>query len=244
MKYVGSKNRFKDELIPTIQEIIDDNNVRNYYEPFVGGCNVIDKICCKKRIGNDAHKYLISMFKELQTGWIPPTTITEEEYNEVKANKDAHPNHFVGLVGFTASFGSKWFGGYARAFKADKITPRDMPAEAIRNLMKQVENIKDVKFLCGDYIKNTPVDRLKNWVIYCDPPYEKTLSYKDNINHSEFWKWCATMSKENIVLVSEYSAPDGWECIWEKETTTSLKVHTHEKRVESLFLYSGDTNVV
>lgn len=240
MKYVGSKNRFKKELIPIIQDFIDEVDAVGYYEPFVGGCNVIDKIQCKKRIGNDAHKYLIAMFKELQKGWIPPNSISESEYNLVHTNMDDYPNHYVGLVGFAATFGSKWFGGYARGFKADKITPRDIPAEAIRNIMNQVENIKDVQFLYGDYIKNTPTNRLKNWVIYCDPPYEKTLSYKDDINHSEFWKWCDMMNKDNIVLVSEYNAPFEWDCLWDKETTTSLKVDKHERRFEKLFININD----
>lgn len=237
MKYVGSKNRFRNELIPIIQNFINENNSIGYYEPFVGGCNVIDKIQCKKRIGNDAHKYLIAMFKELQKGWIPPVTISEYEYTLVHKNINDYPDHYIGLVGFAATYGSKWFGGYARGFKADKVTPRDIPAEAIRNIMKQVINIKDIKLLYGDYIKNTPINKLKNWVIYCDPPYEKTLSYKNSINHSEFWEWCVLMSKDNIVLVSEYDAPDGWECIWIKDTTTSLKTNVHEKRTESLFVY-------
>ena len=45
---------------------------------------MIDKIRCEKRIGNDVHKELIAMWKELQKGWNPPSHITEEEYASVR----------------------------------------------------------------------------------------------------------------------------------------------------------------
>lgn len=37
MKYVGSKNRLSKDLVPIIQSYIDDNDIENYWEPFVGG---------------------------------------------------------------------------------------------------------------------------------------------------------------------------------------------------------------
>lgn len=41
MVYMGSKSRIAKEIVPIIQSYIDDNNVHNYLEPFVGGgqCN-------------------------------------------------------------------------------------------------------------------------------------------------------------------------------------------------------------
>lgn len=131
MQYVGSKNRISKQVAPIIQQCINDNNVKIYYEPFVGGANMIDKIKCEKRVGNDIHKELISLFKQLQTGWQPPKTITEEEYNEVRLNKEKYPDYYVALVGFCATFGNKYFGGYARGFKAGKVKPN---LTAMKNL--------------------------------------------------------------------------------------------------------------
>lgn len=201
IKYVGSKNRMSKYIAPIIQKCIDDNNITIYYEPFVGGANMIDKIKCEKRIGNDIHKELIAMWIALQNGWEFPLHISEEEYNDVKNNKSKYSDSYVGLVGFNATFGSKYFGGYARAFKEDKVTPRDMPNEALRNLKKQIPNIKDVEFLCGDYINNKYSD-LKNAVIYCDPPYQGTTKYAtDSFEHDLFWEWCRKMSKENYLFI-------------------------------------------
>lgn len=200
---------------------------------------MIDKIKCDKRVGNDIHKELIAMFREIQNGWQIPLHISEEEYNSVRDNKSEYPDYYVGLVGFNATFGSKYFGGYARGFKADKVTPRDIPNEALRNLSEQIPKIMDVEFLCGDYKSNEYAD-LKGAVIYCDPPYQGTTKYAtDSFDYDAFWNWCRKMSKDNYVFISEYNAPDDFECIWSKGVTTSLKVHEHKNRTEKLFTYKG-----
>ncbi len=198
---------------------------------------MIDKIRCENRIGNDIHKELIAMFKEIQNGWEIPLHISEDEYNSVRENKSHYSDAYVGLVGFNATFGSKYFGGYARGFKADKVTPRDIPNEALRNLSEQIPKIMDIEFLCSDY-RNNKYSKLKNAVIYCDPLYQGTTKYvTDAFDYDVFWDWCRCMSKNNFVFVSEYNAPEDFECIWSKSVTTSLKVHEHEDRIERLFKY-------
>lgn len=197
IKYVGSKNRISKYIVPIIQKCIDENNVKTYYEPFVGGANMIDKIKCENRIGNDIHKELIAMWNEIQNGWEIPLHISEEEYNKVRNNKKDYPDYYVGLIGFNATFGSKYFGGYARGFKADKVTPRDIPNEALRNLSEQIPNIQNIKFLCSDY-RNNEYANLRDAVIYCDPPYQGTTKYAtDSFDYDMFWNWCRKMSKEN-----------------------------------------------
>lgn len=85
MKYVGSKNRLSKDLAPIIQSYIDNNNIKNYWEPFVGGANLIDKIKCVNRYGSDIHKYLIALLQHVQvtTGDLPKT-FTAEEYKAVR----------------------------------------------------------------------------------------------------------------------------------------------------------------
>ena len=57
MKYMGSKARFAKDLLPII---LKDRKEQQYYvEPFVGGCNIIDKVN-GKRIASDSNKYLIA----------------------------------------------------------------------------------------------------------------------------------------------------------------------------------------
>lgn len=237
MKYVGSKNKLSKYLVPIIQSYINEDT-KGYLEPFVGGANLIDKIKHKNKIGCDVHKELIELLKYVQSGGELPNTIAEEEYYSVKDNKKNYDSWYVGLIGFCGTFGSKYFGGYARGFKEDKVTPRDIPNEAIRNLENQRNSLQDVKFMCCDFLK-IPQDKIKNYVIYCDPPYQDTTKYKTNpFPHDIFWEWCRKMSECNTVLISEYNAPQDFQYIWQKEHKTSLKVEKQEVRIEKLYTYN------
>ena len=220
MRYVGSKNRLAKELTPIIQSYITDDT-KGYLEPFVGGANMIDKIECNNKFGCDIHEELIELLKYIQnTNNVLPTTITEEEYNKVRLNKDKYEKWYVGFVGFCATFGAKYFGGYSRSFKEDKITPRDMAAEGIKNIEKQRKNLQNIKFKCCSYDEINK--NIKDFVIYCDPPYKGTLKYTTDFDYDKFYKWCKEMSKNNIVLISEYWMPEEFECIWEKKTTVRI----------------------
>lgn len=186
MKYVGSKNRLSKDLVPIIQSYIDNNNIKNYWEPFVGGTNLIDKIKCENRYGSDIHKYLIALLQHVQiTTDDLPSTFDENEYKTVRQNPDKYPEWYVGLVGF-CSFGGKWWGGYPRGFKNDKVTPRDIVNETIRNLIKQALSLKDIEFFHDDYINC--FTGLQNYVIYCDIPYRNSTKYATkNFDYEEFY---------------------------------------------------------
>lgn len=239
MKYVGSKNRLSKELAPIIQSYITDETLA-YIEPCVGGANMIDKIKHHNKIGSDIHKELIALHKfNRDYSDNLPSTITEEQYLSVKNNKNAYSDYYVGLVGFCATFGAKYFGGYARGYKTDGVTPRDLPNEAIRNLQKQAPNIQGIKFECKSFTDYNPSD-YKNCVFYLDPPYRKTLSYSTGgFPYEEFDKWAIELAKNNTVLISEYELPeDKFECIWSKDVKVGISGQgdiKNKKRVEKLF---------
>ena len=235
MKYVGSKNRLSKHIVPIIQEHLA-KGVRVYWEPFVGGANVIDKVKFHPKIGSDSHPELIALLQYVQDLSNPlPDTITEEEYIKVRDSRECYEPWYVGLVGFCATWGSKYFGGFARSFKSDGITPRDVPNEGIRNLERQRPNLKNVQFIHSDFREM----KIDNALIYCDPPYRGATKYgKTSFPYDEFYEWCRHKARKNIVLVSEYNMPDDFECIWEKEHFTSLttQIGSHKKRTEKLFI--------
>lgn len=78
MVYMGSKNRIAKELIPIITQDLQPNQW--YVEPFVGGCNMIDKVNHSLKIGGDSNKYLIALLRYVQDGNELPTYIEREEY--------------------------------------------------------------------------------------------------------------------------------------------------------------------
>lgn len=240
MQYVGSKNRLSKELAPIIQSYITADT-KGYLEPFVGGANMIDKIQCKEKIGIDAHEELIELLKYAQQNELPET-ISEDEYNEVKDNKEKYPKWYVGLVGFCGSFGAKYFGGFARRYNKDGSL-FDVPKQAINSLRRQskLDEFKNIKFIHTKF-QELPQDKIKGYVIYCDPPYKGTTKYKtDEFPYNEFYQWCRKMSVHNVVLVSEYNMPNDFECIWQKELKTSLgsgvNVNSDKNRVEKLFIH-------
>ena len=241
MVYMGSKSRIAKDIVPIIQSYIDNNNIKKYIEPFVGGANVIDKIKCDRKFGCDINKYLIALLEYVKNSSnLLPKEVSEYEYKKIMQDKDSYDDWYVGFVGLLCSFGSKFFGGYARG-KNSKGESRNYAMENYKNLNKQAPNLKNIVF------KNCKFQDIKNnisgYVIYCDPPYCGTTKYKtEEFPYDEFYDWCRMMSKNNIVLISEYNMPRDFKCIWSKETLANFDSNrTKEdnddknKRVEKLF---------
>jgi DNA adenine methylase len=112
MQYQGGKNKLAEPIAKKIRGgVLSDTLV----SLFCGSCAVEAKLApyFKKVICNDAHPYLMEMWKALQQGWEPPDIVTEAEYQYIKAHKDEDPA-LTAFVGFGCTFGAKWFGGYAR----------------------------------------------------------------------------------------------------------------------------------
>ena len=226
MKYMGSKNRIAKEILPIILKDRKPNQC--YVETMVGGGNLIDKVE-GFRIGADLNPYVIEALKLIRDNPESlPDFVSEEYYRELEIKKQL--NGLTGVVGFTCSFGSKWFGGYAR-----NSDGRNYIKVAKNNALAQSPNLKDCLFINISY---QLLDIPKNSIIYCDPPYEGTTKYKDGFNHSEFWEWVRTKSLEgHSVFVSEYNAPDDFICVWQKTLTTSFSTSESIKAVEKLFIF-------
>jgi DNA adenine methylase len=235
MKYMGSKARHAKELLPII--LANRKDEQWYVEPFVGGANMIDKVD-GKRIGADSNAYLIALLRhcEQQKSHDLPSRIYEDDYNDVKNNQDNYSPFIVGHIGFNASFGSKFFGGYARPRKSTGYD-RDLICGK-NSLIKKMPLIEGVKFTCSKY-KNLEIP--PSSIIYCDPPYANTTGYKDKFDHKEFWQWCREKCEEgHDVFISEYNAPDDFVCVWEKSTGVSVaKEGKHKKATEKLFRHKS-----
>ena len=230
MKYMGSKNRIAKYILPIMLK--ERKEGQYWVEPFVGGGNMIDKVT-GNRIGGDYNHYVIKALNAIRdhSTELPKNNkeFTEEMYHQLKRGEIDYK--FKGYIGFVASYGAKWFGGWAR----DK-TNRHYIAEAYRNAQRQSPLLQGVKLYNCSY-NELPIP--DNSLIYCDPPYENTTKYNDNFSHKDFWEWCRKMSKEgHTVFVSEYNAPDDFICLWEKELVSGFKTNNVGKRgVEKLFRY-------
>lgn len=217
MKYMGSKARIAKHILPIILK--DRQPGQWYVEPFMGGCNTLDKVD-NPRIGADTHSELVAMYKALQDGWMPPDLVTEDDYNGLKKSGG---DHLRGYVGFSMSFGGKWWGGYRRDKPGQHGDMENMVTQSRRSkaaAMKQIAALDGCRFVHSGYLD---LDIPPNSIIYCDPPYKGTTAYRGGFDHDTFWSWCETqVAWGHKVFVSEYQAPEGWECVWHSSLSNTL----------------------
>jgi site-specific DNA-adenine methylase len=226
----------------------DKDKIKGYCEPFCGmlgvyrhfyNCSYLKNYRNLKYLGGDYNKSLILMWKKSQKGWKPPTECSEDRYNRLKKTKK--PSAEKGFIGHQYSYGGQYFKGYRGKYGNNGVYKK-----ASKNVTDIAKLLKNVKFKNGSY---TQFSKLKNFVIYCDPPYkdDKSSYYFDEENnrlsfdHIVFWKWCLKMSKNNIIFVSEYKCPikdRRIKKIFQKKVNLTGASPTNRKRVEKLYVIS------
>lgn len=231
MKYMGSKNRIAKHLLPIMLAECEKHNIEKWVEPFVGGANMIDKVPDSfERIGYDLNNHVIHALIDIRDNVdVLPDSVSESDYRALFGLKPAPINSWIR---FMLSFGGKLDNGYAREKGSDETT---FCGYGKRNALKQSPKIQNVQFICDSYENLS----FENTLIYCDPPYAGTSGYKTGaFDHDKFFDWCREQAKNNIVFVSEYNAPDDFECVWQGEIKTNFasqrKTATHNA-IEKLF---------
>ncbi len=242
--YHGGKFRHGKKIADIIDQIYDEysDNIQGYIEPFCGMCGVYRHIIktlpkSLKYTASDNHKSLILMWQELQKGWKPPKDCSVSKYDKLKSLKV--PTAERGYIGFTFSYGGQFFCGPHRNTYGMKYTDNSV------NISNIAYDMKHVKFYNRDYSYYKP-ETYKNHIIYCDPPYNgKGISkyYDDDLNLQsfnsvDFWQWCREMSKYNLVIISEYSAPDDFIPIYSFNSKRFVNRNLDTK-TESLYMYKN-----
>lgn len=249
--YHGGKQRIGKKIAKIIYEesldIEDEFNfiIKGYCEPFCGMLGVYQHIPglfedhkpkLKYKAG-DVNKSVIKMWQAAQKGWKPPKKVSKKEFEKLKYDNKA--SAIKGYVGHAYTYRGVFFDSYFKGAQS-KITTNE------KRVSKIAEELNNVSFSFGSY---TRYSNLKGYVIYCDPPYEGTMSKyyegtsdrkKLDFNHAEFWNWCRKMAKDNVVFVSSYKAPKDFECIFSsshKLTGVSAgKNNNSKRRTEKLFI--------
>lgn len=216
MKYLGSKNRIAKYILPIILAENEKFGYTTWIEPFVGGANMIDKVPDSfKRIGYDLNEHTIQALIGIRDYCNDlPIDVSETDYKNLKGGA---PNYITSWIRFVCSWGGKFENGYARDKQSNP--PRNYAAESKRNALQQSPKIQNIDFICKGYKELN----FENCIIYCDPPYKNTTGYKTGtFDHDEFYQWCREQSKNNLVFVSEYSAPDDFKLVWNYDKINKL----------------------
>lgn len=200
MRYLGSKSVIRDNILDVIHQAADVLNIDNYYEPFVGGCNIIPYVNIDNKYGSDYSEHLIDFLNYIRENGVEslPDFISEEDHYKVRHKQIEIPGY---LYFYYMNFGS--FSGCWRGYG---VMENDLNRllSSKNNLREELEYLKDFNIERKSYDE---VQIKPNSVIYCDPPYKKVTGYKDTryrFDHNKFEKWAIEKSKNNFVIVSEY----------------------------------------
>lgn len=228
---MGGKSRIKRD----ISEYINANSDHNapFVSLFCGSCAIEALINADKKILNDAHPYLIAMWKDLQDGRKFPDVITSAEYYEIK-EKQKDDMGLAGFIGFACSYGGRWWNGFARENRGDNTCNTHIKA-----LLRDLDGVKYATFLCKDYRE---VEIPNGATVYSDPPYKATTKYSTGaFDTEEFWKYMREISKRANVFISEEVAPNDFTCVWEKPLRRQIDNQSGNTfiRTEKLFQYKG-----
>ena len=114
MKYIGSKAKIANDIVPIIQGYIDEYNIKQYVEPFVGGFNIIDKIKCEYRLGNDIDPLVCELVETVRDN--PALldllhTPSREEYYDVRDNPCKYQAWYRAAILLFASYNARVYGG-------------------------------------------------------------------------------------------------------------------------------------
>lgn len=223
MQYPGGKSRQIKYIAPIV---LSHKEERVMYEPFCGAMSAT--VGLQPYRASDSSKDIIDLYLAIRSGSFElPDECSKELYETLRHAPSSPLRTFIG---FSCSFGGKWFGGYARNAKNQNYCEVGK-----RSLQRKIDATKDVIFTHNSYDDFTFSG---NDIVYCDPPYAKTLNAygKNNtFNSRQFWDWCKSQQFSGAkMFVSEISIPDDvqHEVVWEKErvSTMSDKDHSiHEK---------------
>lgn len=233
MQYLGGKSRIAK---PISEMLLAAKGARTtYVEPFLGAGSVA--LLAAPHFGRvvvaDVVPDLVYLWREAIGGWVPPTEISEEDYQRLR---HAAPSAVRGFAGFPCSFGGKWFGGYAR----DPKGGRNFAESASRSIVKRGKALAGAEVLHSDY-RDLRDLATEDAVIYCDPPYAGTTSYgaAGSFDSEAFWEEMREWARRGaLVFVSEYAAPTDWTAVWSGTPRTSLAGKGSSERVsERLYTY-------
>jgi len=244
MKYIGSKARIAKPIATYINNIGFCEGIENYYEPFCGSCAVAEQVNIKNRYCSDANKYLVALMKKIQTGIGEYSYVDKDTWRDVKANigTGKYEDWYTGYVGFNCSFRGSWFEGHARDYIDKDYRYRCDQVCGYYGILREQELLKNIIFSTAEY-DNVVIEN--NSIVYCDAPYIGTTGYMTGkFDFNKYYDWIKETSKNNLVLVSEYSMPHGFKEIdsWIINSTMCSGIGTttnNNSSVERLFVVEG-----
>lgn len=236
MSFIGGKARNSEHILDVLNDPRYDGY--DYLEPFVGMAHILRRVEGKRSYtAADANPLVHTLLRAVQRG-TPLPKITRARYEQLRAATGHSLERAV--AAFQYSFNGIEFGGYVHKYHRPHKTD-DIPASRARYYAKlrESDSFRAARLLAADYRTLRP----KNMLVYCDPPYRDTRGYSTGpFDHDAFWQAMRDWSRDNVVYVSEYSAPSDFVCVAKQRKKASLGGgHRQLDRVERLFTHRGSS---
>lgn len=148
MVYQGGKFYQSKHIAEIVNKCIKDNDIENYYELFVGGASILDKIICKNYYANDIDNELIAFYEYIKNGGFPLEDVSKEEYYIAKNSREKFEPYYLGNIKYMASFVGKPWGGYSGM---KKTLNHSRYRGSLKVFTKQIPKLKKTNFSCIDY---------------------------------------------------------------------------------------------
>ena len=244
--YGGGKARLGREIAQVIADVEAETEWgrhRPYLEPFCGLLGVAVHVADGTRPvhASDLNEDVVLLLQAVQQGWTPPETpVTKAEYDAMRHSTEHSAER--GFQGLACAYAGIFFAGYRLASSTHKRSFFDMFRSSLLAMRPKMQHMT---LTHADYRTLAP----KGCTIYCDPPYRANALQSCNPNASirgsfagfdsdEFWDVARAWSRDNLVVVSEYSAPDDFVCVWERRFRSGFKPTAERTpRVEKLFVH-------
>lgn len=208
-QYHGGKQKLGVSIADVVSDFCSSLsfNPKGYLEPFCGMLGVfkevVERVDCPVYIANDANKSVILMWKDVKRGWIPPSSFSKKQFEQLKHNGQS--SSLKGFVGHACSYRGIYFAPYD---DSKNVSTASLKVQTVINNFKALSKLKNIKFSNGDF---SQYQDLSEFIIYCDPPYLKSSRYYDEngtplkFDTERFYDWARGMAKSNIVFISENS---------------------------------------
>lgn len=248
MRYVGGKARQAASVVEAVLARRGDR--QRYVEPFIGGCSVFAALAphFTTVVGGDVVPDLIMFWTAVRDGWLPPATLSAQEYERLLSER---PSSLRAWAGFAASYNGRWWGGYG-----PRAPGRDYLAESLRTTVKKAAGLRGASFVCCDY-RDHVVDN--DTVVYADPPYA-AVSRKNHrgrrapddtgthdiygsgaFDTNLFWHVMQTwVDRGALVFVHEFTAPPAWRAVSTRARVASMNHRSAGRSsAESLWIHES-----
>lgn len=215
MNYAGNKFFMLPTLKHFFYDVRDYYKIDHFYDLFGGGGNVSINVDFKYVHYNEINTNLVDMFQEIikQGPDIIPDIVLRDTFYEVRNNKNKYPGWYTYAIDYIASFRGNIAGvkrGYT--FKSDDDITEEYIRQSKRRKQSAVETalaLKNCIITNKDY---RDVEIVDGSIVYMDPPYKSSrwVKYEVDFDYDAFYEYCYKLSRNNVVIISEYDMPIGF----------------------------------